>query len=70
MFFYINILYDISIVRDVNRLLQKYNKEGHGMQERDFVVIDVSDEVLENIEACGCGCNSGAGAGAGAKPED
>lgn len=40
------------------------------MQERDFVVIDVSDEVLESIEACSCGCNTGAGAGAGAKPVD
>ncbi len=66
MFFCVDEMYDIGTVRAANKLLQ--NKEGHKMQERDFVVIDVSDEVLESIEACSCGCNSGAGAGAGAKP--
>lgn len=68
MFLCVDVPYDIGTVRDINKLLQKYNKEGYKMQEKDFVVIDISDEVLENIEACSCGCNSGAGAGAGAKP--
>lgn len=29
------------------------------------MVIDVSSELLEELEACGCGCKGGAGAGAG-----
>lgn len=35
--------------------------------EKELIVVDITDEVLENVEACACGC-SGNGAGAGAAP--